>query len=150
MKFRIMALVTLALAFGVLSTAQAKKPEAKGRAEAAWEGRDDEHEHDRHHDGRHEADMGDLLRAGISHELARRYAGDYHVVGYKPLPPGIRKNLARGKPIPPGIAMTRLPDGYRHRLPYYPGYEWRGYGADLVLVHLISHKIADVIVDALR
>jgi hypothetical protein len=30
---------------------------------------------------------------------------------HKGLPPGIAKNLARGKPLPPGIAKQRLPDG---------------------------------------
>lgn len=49
------------------------------------------------------------------------------------LPPGIRKNLARGKPLPPGIARkldSRLPG----RLPHYDGYEWQRAGTDLLLV----------------
>ncbi len=88
--------------------------------------------------------------AGINQNDAKRYASQYHVGGYKPLPPGIRKNLARGKAIPPGIAMTRLPNGYVNQLPRYNGYEWRGYGSDLVLVNSTNQLIADVIMDVLR
>ena len=40
------------------------------------------------------------------------------------LPPGIAKNLARGKPLPPGIDRTRVPDAILVRLPARPaGYE---------------------------
>ena len=102
-----------------------------------------------HGEGVFLADAVEALFAGISAADARKWKKQYRVGGYKPLPPGIRKNLARGKPIPPGIAMTRLPDGYVRHLPRYEGYEWRGYGTDLVLVHKLSNKIADVILDAL-
>lgn len=67
-----------------------------------------------------------LIQSGISAAAARdlfRGSGDAEE-SYKPLPPGIRKNLARGKPLPPGIAKTRLPGGYVGRLPHYSGYEW--------------------------
>ncbi len=95
-------------------------------------------------------DYSQLRHAGINQDKARQYAKQYNVGGYKPLPPGIRKNLARGKPIPPGIAKTRLPQGYINQLPRYNGYEWRGYGSDLVLVNSTSQIIADVIMDVLR
>ncbi|WP_312571773.1 anti-virulence regulator CigR family protein [Stutzerimonas balearica] len=49
------------------------------------------------------------------------------------LPPGIRKNLARGKPLPPGIAM-KLDQRLLDRLPHYAGYEWRQVGRDLLLI----------------
>ena len=38
----------------------------------------------------------------------------------KPLPPGIAKNLARGKPLPPGIVKTRVPDAVLVQLPWRP------------------------------
>ncbi|MFP3943208.1 MAG: hypothetical protein ACLFWF_04910, partial [Alphaproteobacteria bacterium] len=41
--------------------------------------------------------------------------------GYRPLPPGIRKNLRRGKPLPPGIAKQYLPERLEERLPPLPG-----------------------------
>jgi len=42
----------------------------------------------------------------------------------KSLPPGIAKNLARGKPLPPGIAKTRVPDDLYARLPVRTGTRW--------------------------
>ena len=151
-KFILIAAVAATLAFG---SAQAAKPEGKGKPEQSEKGNsgksEDKGGHDDHggkRDGRKGHDGKDLRYAGISRDDARRYADQYRVSGTKPLPPGIRKNLARGKPIPPGIAMTRLPQGYLDRLPRYPGYEWRGYGRDLVLVDALSNVIADVILDA--
>ena len=95
-------------------------------------------------------DHHEMHYAGIDQSKTRKYAKQYNVGNYKPLPPGIRKNLARGKPIPPGIARTRLPDGYINQLPRYNGYEWRGYGGDLVLLDSRTQLIADVIMDAFR
>jgi hypothetical protein len=43
-----------------------------------------------------------------------------HREAVKPLPPGIAKNLARGKPLPPGIAKTRVPDAVLVQLPWRP------------------------------
>ena len=34
-----------------------------------------------------------------------------HQIMAQPLPPGIAKNVARGKPLPPGIAKRALPGG---------------------------------------
>jgi len=96
------------------------------------------------------ADGGDLIRAGITVSLARDYASDYRAVGYGPLPPGIRKNLARGKPLPPGIAKKVVPSGMLSRLPVYPGYEWRVAGTDLILVSLATLVVADVLADVFR
>lgn len=99
---------------------------------------------------KHNNNQHEMHYAGISHKDAKRYAKQYKFYGYKPLPPGIRKNMARGKPIPPGLAYNRLPAPYLATLPRYNGYEWRGYGSDLVLVSMVSNVIADVIVDALN
>src|SRR5690606_15701453 len=59
---------------------------------------------DRH--GRYDYDglYNDLAYAGITAAVARELVRDYGLGGYSPLPPGIRKNLARGQPLPPGIA----------------------------------------------
>ena len=83
--------------------------------------------------------------AGISFGDARRLAVDQGLTGMKPLPPGIRKNLARGKPMPPGIAKTRMPSSYINQLPSHPGYEWQQAGSDLVLVVAGSLVISDVL-----
>jgi len=86
----------------------------------------------------------------ISVADARSIAVSEGVTGYKPLPPGIRKNLARGKPMPPGIAKTRMPDGMLGRLPVQSGYEWRFAGSDLLLIELRTERIADVLIDVFR
>ena len=85
------------------------------------------------------------ISAGISIGEVRQIATRYELTGMKPLPPGIRKNLARGKPMPPGIAKTRLPDGFVSQLPRHDGYEWQRAGGDLVLVASGSLVISDIL-----
>lgn len=65
------------------------------------------------------------------------------------LPPGIQRNLARGKPLPPGIAK-RFDGHLASQLPYYPGYEWERVGADVVLIEAATRIVVDVLVDVLR
>lgn len=64
------------------------------------------------------------------------------------LPPGIQKNLARGKPLPPGIAK-KLDSRLLGRLPHYDGYEWRQAGTDLILVAIATGIIYEVLNGAL-
>ncbi|WP_417221479.1 anti-virulence regulator CigR family protein [Achromobacter spanius] len=97
------------------------------------------------------ADSGDtnvtLRHAGITISVARGYADEYGLSGYSALPPGVRKNLARGKPLPPGIAKKMVPGPMLARLPAYPGYEWRVAGSDLILVAVATAVVADVLFD---
>jgi Domain of unknown function (DUF3315). len=60
------------------------------------------------------------------------------------LPPGIQKNLARGKPLPPGIAK-KLDGRLIGRLPHYDGYEWQQAGTDLLLVTIATGVIYEVL-----
>ncbi|WP_095188394.1 anti-virulence regulator CigR family protein [Pseudomonas sp. Irchel 3E19] len=60
------------------------------------------------------------------------------------LPPGIQKNLARGKPLPPGIAK-KLDNRLLGHLPHYDGYEWQQAGTDLILVALATGLIYEVL-----
>jgi len=60
------------------------------------------------------------------------------------LPPGIQKNLARGKPLPPGIAK-KLDGRLIGQLPHYDGYEWQQVGTDLILVALATGLIYEVL-----
>lgn len=94
----------------------------------------------------------DLVSAGITAAAASLLVDDVGLSrsNYKPLPPGVRKNLARGKPLPPGIAKQSLPVDYVGRLPVYTGYEWIGAGTDLLLVEVGSRIIADVLLDVFR
>lgn len=60
------------------------------------------------------------------------------------LPPGIQKNLARGKPLPPGIAK-KLDGRLIGSLPHYDGYEWQQAGTDLILVAIATGLIYEVL-----
>ena len=60
------------------------------------------------------------------------------------LPPGIQKNLARGKPLPPGIAK-KLDGRLLGQLPRYDGYEWQQVGTDLILVTIATGIIYEVL-----
>ena len=84
---------------------------------------------------------------GISFDEARRIAVDSGARGYRPLPPGVRKNLARGKRLPPGIAKKYVPAPMIPRLPVHPGHEWRVVGTDLVLVVIATAIVVDILTD---
>ena len=85
------------------------------------------------------------ISAGISIGDARILASNHRITGGKPLPPGIKKNMARGKPMPPGIQKTRMPESFINELPRHDGYEWQQAGADLVLVASGSLIISDIL-----
>lgn len=87
----------------------------------------------------------DHVDSDISFSRARSLAVNYGLVGYKALPPGIARNLVWGKPLPPGIAKKTLPASMINDLPYYPGYEWRAVGHDLVLVALSTAIVTSII-----
>lgn len=74
----------------------------------------------------------------VFHDSDRGVFRDYyrtHREAVKPLPPGIAKNLARGKPLPPGIARTRVPDAVLVRLPWRPpGYNFFLVGDRVVML----------------
>jgi len=63
------------------------------------------------------------------------------------LPPGIAKNLARGKPLPPGIAKRYLPGPLLTQLPR-PGYDWLVVDNDILLVVAATAVIVDILEDA--
>ncbi len=64
------------------------------------------------------------------------------------LPPGIARNLARGKPLPPGIAKQYLPDDLVRLLPPPPrGYERIIVDGKILLVEVATRVIHDVLVD---
>ena len=64
----------------------------------------------------------------------------------KPLPPGIAKNIARGKKVPPGIMRTRLPDDLVAKLPRREGYEW-AIADDVILLIDVSGIVREVLRD---
>ena len=75
-------------------------------------------------------------------------AGDGRSAGG--LPPGIAKNLERGKRMPPGIAKQYLPAGLRAALPEpRDGYERLVMAGKVLLVEVATHIIVDVISDVI-
>lgn len=90
------------------------------------------------------------ISAGISLADARALAQRYQMTGQSALPPGIRKNLARGKALPPGIAKKSMPETMLAQLPQHQGYQWQVVGTDLVLVSVATAVIADLLVDVFR
>ena len=68
----------------------------------------------------------------------------------KGLPPGIAKNLARGKPLPPGIAKQMLPQGLVALLPPPPhGFERIIVDGKVLLVEVATRAIHDILVDVI-
>ncbi|SDR69920.1 regulator RcnB of Ni and Co efflux [Halopseudomonas sabulinigri] len=101
-----------------------------------------------HQEERHEQRERDA-RIDINDQLVRSIFRDNHqyVDSRDSLPPGIRKNLARGKPLPPGIAKQIDPRLSR-QLPHYDGYDWRQAGEDAILVSVTTGIIEAIINDA--
>ncbi len=64
-------------------------------------------------------------------------------------PPGIAKNLQRGKALPPGIAKQRLPQELLTRLPRAgDGLEYLVVAGKLLLVEIATEIVRDVLLDA--
>lgn len=155
---KILFLMTIALCLALAGPAQADPPaHAKGhgggkkeKSEKPGKGPKYSGKQGKHGgpDGKYRGPDGDdLIRATITAIAAREIAVRGGWVGYQPLPPGIAKNLARGKPLPPGIAKKTLPPGMMLHLPVYRGYSWYAAGRDLILVSLAGMVIADILHD---
>lgn len=96
------------------------------------------------------SDAQQLISPVLDYDHIRGIAVSTHQTGYKALPPGIAKNLARGKPLPPGIAKKALPASMIRELPTYPDYEWQRCGTDLVLVQIATQVVAEVLANVFR
>ena len=83
-------------------------------------------------------------------EQISEFFGRYGPQEMKPLPPGIRKKLARGKPMPPGIAKKVLPPELLGVLRERPGYQAVQVGWDVVLVEVATGVVRDVLMDVIR
>jgi len=67
-----------------------------------------------------------------------------HSYKVQALPPGIAKNLARGKPLPPGIAKKQIPAELKARLTARAGVEISIFGDRIVLLEA-SGLVVDVL-----
>ena len=126
-------------------SALANPPEGRGHGK----GRNKHEDREDRQDGPNvsvRGDAGGLVSVNISVGDARLWVREAGIrERYADLPPGIRKNLARGKPLPPGIAKRLPPPALQQRLPQYPGYEWQVCGKDLVLVAATTLVVAAVL-----
>lgn len=80
----------------------------------------------------------------------RAFYADRPATGVKALPPGIRKNLARGKPLPPGIAKQVAPSELLTRLSLPRGYEVVEVGLDVFVVEAATAIVHDILMDVIR
>jgi len=151
LQIHIRAVLTC-VAVGVASVTIAAPPPGKGNPNAPGQSKSNSGADNSGYLWRGSTDqlVSTLVTAGITAVLARNYAVGVAYTGFKPLPPGIAKNLARGKPLPPGMVTRSLPDPLLRQLPQYPGYNWAAAGADLILINTASRLVADVLRDALR
>jgi hypothetical protein len=66
------------------------------------------------------------------------------------LPPGIARNLERGKPLPPGIAKQYLPGDLLVRLPRLDdGLDYIVAAGKLLLVEAATQVVRDVLIDVI-
>lgn len=87
-----------------------------------------------------------IIRAYYEHHNAKPKPGGKK--GRGALPPGIAKNLGRGKALPPGIAKQVLPNELISRLPPAPrGYERIIVDGKILLVEIATQVIHDVLTD---
>ena len=70
--------------------------------------------------------------------------------GARALPPGIRRNLERGKPLPPGIAKKVAPAELRSRVELDEGFELVEVGLDVFLVEVATQVVHDFLMDVIR
>jgi len=71
-----------------------------------------------------------------------------HKIVAEPLPPGIAKNVARGKPLPPGIAKRALPAELLLVAPRVPDVKFAIVGE--VVVAMRSGVVVDVLTGVFR
>ncbi len=89
------------------------------------------------------------LTADMRAQIQSYYAA-HPVADAQSLPPGIRRNLARGKPLPPGIAKKVAPPELASRVRLRDGYALVEVGLDVFLVEVATNVIHDVLMDVVR
>jgi len=83
-------------------------------------------------------------------DIIRQFYSEHTRGGLKALPPGIRRNLERGKPLPPGIAKQVAPSDLASRIHVPDHFEIVEVGLDVLLVEVATGIIHDVLMDVIR
>ncbi|HET7738762.1 MAG TPA: hypothetical protein VFK32_09335 [Tepidiformaceae bacterium] len=91
--------------------------------------------------GKSAAAKADARGSDVEIRIIREYYGEPSRK-LKPLPPGMYKNLGRGKPVPPGILRTRFPELLEARMPRREGASWWIAGDQVLLVDS-NNRIVD-------
>ena len=99
--------------------------------------------------GEAEATAGVTLSIEVKTQIQQFYASR-PASGVEGLPPGIRRNLERGKALPPGIAKKSAPPELQAALQLSAGYELVEVGLDVFLVEVATSIIHDVLMDVIR
>jgi hypothetical protein len=84
-------------------------------------------------------------RPGPGDTSGKKNPGKKGSAGRKSLPPGIAKNLQRGKPLPPGIAKNYLPGDLDAQLPERKGYERVVVDGRVILIEEATGIVRDVL-----
>ena len=91
------------------------------------------------------------FRIDVDAERAiRAFYAERPPAGVEALPPGIRRNLARGKPLPPGIAKKTAPPELLTTLSLPRGYEVVEVGLDVFIVEAATAVVHDILMDVIR
>lgn len=143
------ALLTVMFLAGIPSESMAKNDKAKGVGQGNGQVKQNSQQENRLED-----EVIDEVLDGIFGENDRKIIERYvreKGIGTKSLPPGIAKNLARGKPLPPGIAKRGLPTDLEGRLPKLrAGLERIIVGDDVTIVEEGTRIVVDILRDVLR
>ena len=118
----------------LLLTASPREAEAQGRGNRGRES---------------EAGAGVTLTVEVKAQI-RQFYGSQPASGVEGLPPGIRRNLERGKALPPGIAKKSAPPELQSGLNLPSGFELVEVGLDVFLVEVATGIIHDVLMDVIR
>lgn len=137
------ALVGLVTLVPVEATAQGRGHSRDGEGWMAADGRREAH----YPSGR--AESRRILSTDLQ-SLIRQYYSSRPSSQLASLPPGIRRNLARGKPLPPGIAKRYAPANLSQRLRVPQGYQLMEMGRDVLLVEVATNLIQDILFDVIR
>lgn len=127
------ATVVVAVTAGLLSVVQGAAAQERGR------------------ERREQARQAETESSGFL-ATERQMLADYfaeHRLDVRPLPPGIARNLARGKPLPPGIAKRSLPTELAETLPERSGVEITIFGDRIVLLEA-SGLVVDILEGVFR
>jgi len=91
-----------------------------------------------------------IVFSEVEKRLIREFFTQHGSYEASALPPGIRKQVARGKPLPPGIAKRVLPGDLESRLPQRSGYTRQIVGTDVLLIAAATGLVVDILIDVIR